>query len=460
MVTPITGRSPDGDSWTFGQSKTFLLTSLLGDSILYNILATGLKGEQPLVPITVALFERDLSVKKILRITFIVLGSLVAVLVVIWLAAHLFTGSSQWARAIVWLQSDIQDYKRFPAREVPNAGPVFNFKQPSTQTNQRIAAALENITYIKNGQAVTESLDKFLAANDTVAFLIIQDDEILYEKYFNGYTHDSIVTSFSMAKSFDSALVGAAIADGYIAGLDDPVTKYVPELLEKNPRYANITLRNLVSMSSGICYSEMGMPWSDDASTYYNPNLRQVAISSPICNEPGEEFLYNNFHPLLIGLVLERATGRPVAQYLSEKIWQPLGMEAPATWSLDSNQNGFEKMESGINGRAIDFAKFGRLFLNNGNWDGRQILPASWVEESTRLDTTTDPALYYQYFWWVNPITDDHQFYAAGMHGQYIYIIPEQNMILMRFGSSDPLHGAWSRELFGLLAQQIEQSNP
>lgn len=154
-------------------------------------------------------------------------------------------------------------------------------------------------------------------------------------------------------------------------------------------------------MSSGIRYSEYHMPWSDDTTTYYAPDLRAAAISSPITGEPGQEFHYNNFHPLLLGMVLERTTGRPVAQYLEEKIWKPLGMESPGSWSLDSEQSGFEKMESGINGRAIDFAKFGRLFLNNGNWNGVQLIPAEWVDESTRLDTTTDPAPQYQYFWWV-----------------------------------------------------------
>ncbi len=391
--------------------------------------------------------------KPILKILFGVF-SFVGVLVLIWLGAHLFTANSQWARAIAWLDSDIDDYKRFPMRVVANAAPTFDFLQPSVEIQQRYAPAFDTITYSQNGQSVARDFAKFLEQTDTVAFLVIKDDTLLYEGYFNGYDHNSTVTSFSIAKSFVSALVGIAISDGYISGVDDPITKYVPELLEKDPRYQNITLRHLLTMSSGIRYRELSMPWSDDAATYYAPDLRAVAISSPIVGVPGQEFHYNNFHPLLLGMVLERVTGRPVAQYLEEKIWKPLGMEAPGSWSLDSEQSRFEKMESGINGRAIDFAKFGRLFLNEGNWNGVQFIPAEWVDESTRLDTATDPALQYQYFWWVNvEATGKHHYYAAGKHGQYIYLVPEQNLIFVRFGRTDP-YRHWD-ELFEVLTERI-----
>ncbi len=375
-----------------------------------------------------------------MTILAIILG-LVVLVFAVWLVAHLFTANSQWARAIAWLGSDMDDYKRFPIRVVANAPPVFNFQRPSAEIRKRYAPAFESITYSKSGRNLTEDFSKVLKQTSTLAFIVIKDDVLLYEQYFNGYDHNSTVTSFSIAKSFTSALVGMAISEGYINSVEDPVTKYVPELLDKDSRYKNITLRNLLTMSSGIRYEERGMPWSDDAAVYYSPNLRSVAISSPITGEPGKEFHYNNYHPLLMGLVLERSTKRPVAQYLEEKIWKPLGMEAPGSWSLDSEKDRFEKMESGINGRAIDFAKFGRLFLNNGNWNGKQLIPAAWVDESTRIDTSTDPAPDYQYFWWVNAqLMDKHHFLAAGNHGQYIYIVPEQNLLFVRFGRTEPYH--------------------
>ena len=384
------------------------------------------------------------------------IAGLVGLLALIWLGANLFTANSQWARTIAWLDSDIDDYQRFPLEVVFNAPPVFNFQQPSAELKKRYAPAFESITYAKNGATVSGDLNKFLEQNDTVAFLVIKDDVLLYEQYFNNYDHNSTVTSFSTAKSFVSALIGIAISEGYIGSVEDPITKYVPELLNKDSRYNNITLRNLLTMSSGIRYDEYGMPWSDDAATYYSPDLRSVAVSSPITGLPGKEFHYNNFHPLLLGLVLERTTHRPVARYLEERIWGPLGMEAPGSWSLDSESNRFAKMESGINGRAIDFAKFGRLFLNNGNWNGRQIIRQTWVDESTRLDTSTDPAPQYQYFWWVNAsLKDQHHYFAAGKHGQYIYIVPEQNLLFLRFGRTDP-YRQWTN-VFETLAASLDK---
>ena len=375
-------------------------------------------------------------------------------LALIWLGAHLFTGTSKWARAIVWLDSDINDYKRFPARLVANAAPRFDFQLPSAEMHWRYAPVFESVTYLENGRYITQDFDEFLKETDTVAFLVIKDDFILYEGYFNGYNRDSTVTSFSVAKSFVSALVGIAIFEGYIGSVEDSITQYVPELLNKDPRYADITLRHLLSMSSGIRYEEKDTPSSDGAITYYAPDLRLAAISSPIIDQPGRAFHYNNYNPLLLGLALERSTGRPVAQYLEEKLWMPLGMEAPGSWSLDSERNSFEKMESGINGRAIDFAKFGRLFLKRGNWNGDQLIPAEWVEESTRRDTTTDPAENYQYFWWLNcQVEAEHHFFAAGKHGQYIYIVPAQDLILVRFGKADPY--GWWEELFARMARQI-----
>jgi len=184
---------------------------------------------------------------------------------------------------------------------------------------------------------------------------VVKDDGLLYEHYFNGYDHGSTQTSFSVAKSFASALVGIAVDDGTIA-LDDPITDYLPKLKERDARFDKITIRHLISMSSGLRYEEQGTPWSDDTETYYAPDLRQLALSdSEIVGPPGELWHYNNFNPLLMGMILERATSQHVAEFMEARLWQPLGAEADASWSLDSVASGFEKMESGINARAIDF---------------------------------------------------------------------------------------------------------
>ncbi len=339
-------------------------------------------------------------------------------------------------RVLKWGDADVYDYLKFPERKLVASNTPFEFFVDLDE--ERVRNHFELCSEIKD-------FDKFLTDNDTLAFIVIQNDEILYENYFNGNTHDSIVTSFSTAKSFTSTLVGIAIEEGYIQSVNDPITDYLPELSERDAEFSNITIRDLLMMSSGIKYSEP----PDDATTYYYPDLRQLAIGKTrIIGVPGEVFHYNNYHPLLLGMIIERATGTSVTNYLQEKIWNPIGMEFSGSWSLD--EVGFEKMESGINARAIDFAKFGRLFLKNGNWDGTQIVPAEWVAESTQADTSVDYSNYYyddfifaneqgyyKYMWWgIQRNVKDYDIIALGNHGQFIYISPNSNLIILRFGES------------------------
>ena len=355
------------------------------------------------------------------------------------------------SRIIAWREADFRDFERFPSRAVPAGPKEFSFKAAPEDPPEY----LRTVTYRRDapdpatpresmattlgsagGEKVTEPLEKFLEDTGTTAFLVIRDDKLLYEGYFNGYDRESTQTSFSVAKSFVSALVGFAIEEGYIGSVEDPITKYVPEL--EGPGMDKITIRHLLTMSSGLRYTGEGGgggPLGDDAKTYYDPNLRELALTVEPEVEPGRRWEYNNYHPLLLGMVLERATDRPVATYLSQKIWRPLGMEAEGSWSLDSEASGFEKMESGINGRAIDFAKFGRLYLNRGEWNGKEVVPQSWVEESTRVDTTTDPADFYQYFWWVDVVEPDRgRFMARGNLGQFIYVVPDKDLVIVRMG--------------------------
>lgn len=203
-------------------------------------------------------------------------------------------------------------------------------------------------------------------------------------------------------------------------------------------------------MASGIKYSDVVPLFHDDgAKTYYYPDLRDIVLTGThIAGHPGEHFLYNNYHPLLLGMILERSTGMTVAGYLEQKIWKPVGMEYAGSWSLDSPESGFEKMESGINARAVDFAKFGRLFLNQGVWNGSDVIPTAWISESTEEDKSIQrenyyPADeffaktegYYKYMWWGLPRSGGgYDYSAAGKYGQFIYVSPEANLIIVRNG--------------------------
>jgi CubicO group peptidase (beta-lactamase class C family) len=352
------------------------------------------------------------------------------------------------SRVLTWGFSDIHDYEKFPSRIVNNAAPTFFFKQGTTP------ASLATIEYRYKGQVHRDGFDQFLESTGTTAFIVIRDDTIVYEKYFNGYQRDSINTSFSAAKSFVSTLVGIAIDEGFIGSVDYPITMYLPELRGRG--FDDITIRHLLKMSSGIKYQEFPFLNGDDAKTYYFPDLRWLALKdTSVTGPPGQQFLYNNYHPLLLGLILERATHQSVAGYLEQKIWKPLGMEFPASWSLDSAQSGFEKMESGINARAIDFAKFGRLLLNKGNWNGEQIVSETWVNEAT-LPASASPQfwnisdwaqserVYYGYMWYARLKQDgSSDFWAWGRYGQLIYIAPQDKIVIVRFGSQDGAVDSW-----------------
>jgi CubicO group peptidase (beta-lactamase class C family) len=342
--------------------------------------------------------------------------------------------STQLGRAIRWGSSDVNDYRRFAERRVESAPPVYHYAAAARQ------ALPGSIEFSDRGQRQRAATLDLLTRNGTTSFLLIRDDLLVYEGYFNGTRRDSIQTSFSTAKSVGSTLVGLAIADGSIRSVDDPIVKYLPELERQDNAFGAITIRHLLEMRSGLRYKETWLPWGDPAKTYYDPNLRRRALASRIATPPGQRWLYNNYNPLLIGMILERATGRKVADYLQEKIWKPLGAEYSAGWSTDNEKDGFEKMDSGINARAVDFAKFGSMFLHGGKWNGRQIVPAEWVREATGLEGSirVHDQIRYKYFWWIYPAADGHPpaFAAIGNLGQFILVSPEERTVIVRFGTN------------------------
>ena len=195
-------------------------------------------------------------------------------------------------------------------------------------------------------------------------------------------------------------------------------------------------------MNAGLRYTEYPFLTSDGAKTYYWPDLRALALNAAqIVQPPGQTWLYNNYHPLLVGLVLERTTGMPVATYLEQRLWQPAGMAAAASWSLDSEASGFEKLESGINARTLDFARFGQLFLDGGvALDGRRVVSA----EAVRAATSPDGAVpleqfragsYYKHFWWGLRRSDgSYDFSARGNHGQFVFVSPRNQVVIARNG--------------------------
>ena len=358
-------------------------------------------------------------------------------------------GSSYLGRYFLLNAVDISDFQVFPARRIENAPPVFQFA--SGDGGEALLRTLDGSIPGQSTEAQPGSLDAYLARNGTTAFLIIHDDSLLVERYYNGYGPTSVCTSFSTAKAFVSAMVGVALHEGLLDGIDDPLPLYLPELAA--PFWSKITIRHLIGMCSGLAYDEMGFfPWNDSPRIYYTLDLRALARRAQRREAPGLRFHYNNYNLVLLGMILERVTGATVSAYVQEKIWKPLGMEASATWSLDSARSGMEKMESGLNARAIDFAKFGRLYLRRGDWDGRQVIPEAWIRDSTTAQPG-DMWSNYKYLWWIVR-AGEGRFMAVGNLGQFIYVASDKNCLILRFGRGKPRD--WRRVYPALFARIAE----
>lgn len=363
--------------------------------------------------------------------------------------AALSTGYSTIARVLVWQESDIGDQYRFPSRRIETESP------PSALPSGTPVALRARAFLSQSDRPLTAAL----RATNTRAFLVVHDDQIVYESYFDDAGSQTTETSFSVAKSFLSTLVGLAIKQGRIHSVDDAVTDYVPELAKRDPRFTRITLRDLLTMTSGLRYRESGFPWpfGDDTYTYLGTDLRQVALErSHIDEPPGRHWLYNNYNPLLVGLVLERATGMSVSDYMSQVLWRPLGAAEDATWNLDSRASGFEKMESGLNATPLDYARFGLLFQHDGRWNGRQIVPMKWIQAATAPQVDTPWNNPYGDFWWIDGQRPEN-FYAFGDYGQYIYVAPRDHTVIVRIGSD---WGTDNPHWLGLFHDLIDQIVP
>ena len=334
--------------------------------------------------------------------------------------------SCQLGRFVFYNFADIKDHKKFKSRSLIAAQKPFNFETTETGKFPKVITK-------KSKEEVP--FDEFLEENKTVAFLIIKNDTIQYEKYFNGYQTESIVPSFSMAKSVTSILIGCAIDEGLIKSVDEPITNYITELRRND--FDKVTIKHLLQMTSGVKFNESYVnPFGDAASFYYGINLRKAISKMEVKTEPGKNFEYISGNTQLLGLVLERSLkGKKITQYLQEKIWQPLGMEYDASWSLDRKKDGLEKTFCCLNARARDFAKIGRLYLNKGDWNGKQIVSEKWVEESTKVDSTAGSAKYYQYQWWINATAGTYM--AQGILGQYVYVNPAKNLVIVRLGKNE-----------------------
>jgi CubicO group peptidase (beta-lactamase class C family) len=289
---------------------------------------------------------------------------------------------------------------------------------------------------------LTDSLNQKLVDYKTAAFLVIKNDSINYEEYWDGYSDSSHTNSFSMAKSIVSALVGIAYQEGKIKSLDDPIGKYDADF-EGND-IGKITFRNLLTMTGGTNWDESySSPFSVTTQAYYGTDLKKLMLNLKLVRTPGTLYAYHSGETQLLATVLEKIVGEHLSDYASEKLWQPLGAEHPAFWSLD-HKDGEEKAYCCFNSNARDFARFGKLYLHDGNWNGKQIVDSSYVQKSLTPvmlpDEDGGTANYYGYLWWILPNPQHRIFYMQGLLGQYVIVIPDKNIVMVRLGSKRGEH--------------------
>ena len=373
---------------------------------------------------------------------------------------------SSWGylrRFVAWSPSGIDDWRRFPARPMARAPAPFRYPEaPALAAG--LDEALRTVTWTLAGATRTAPLDALLEESGTTAFVVVKDGQLLRERYLGGHTRDTPCRAFSVTKSVTSMLVGLAIEEGRLGGLDDTLVRWVPELAGRG--CDGITLRHLLEMSAGLRFTDGRFPWKDSPLLYWHPDLRRVLLAGPpLVAPPGERFGYSDYASLLLAMVLERATGTSLSRTLEARIWQRIGAEYDASWSLDQAGSGLELAHAGLNARAIDLVKLGTLYLDGGRWGAEQVVPARWVDESVRRPATdrpglgareADQGLFYGLGWWGQALpAGGSSFFAHGYQGQLLYACPARRIVVARFGRSTGGVGDGWPALFRAIVDQV-----
>ncbi|MFB6318535.1 serine hydrolase domain-containing protein [Saccharicrinis sp. FJH54] len=323
-------------------------------------------------------------------------------------------------RALIYLTVDIDDYKIFNNREVVAADPEPWEKAPSYGEVK-----------------IPDNWVDSLAQYNTVAYAIIKDSMLFLDEYWMGYSDSSYSNSFSAGKTIVGFSILSAIDHGFIESLDQRVSDFVPEY--DNPENKDLRIRDVMTMSSGLNWVESyGGLFNTTTESYYGSNLMSLITGLKVEEEPGKVFKYKSGNTQLLSLVLENATNMTMSDYVGKYFWTPMNAQYDALWSLDK-KNGVEKAYCCFNSNAKDFARWGELMLSNGNWNGKQLVSKELMTEAMTPATYLvgedgDPVDYYGYQLWILNYKGMHIPYMRGILGQYVFAIPEKNMVVVRLG--------------------------
>jgi CubicO group peptidase (beta-lactamase class C family) len=317
----------------------------------------------------------------------------------------------------------------FPTRTVKHGERPYPLEKSDTP--------LKGVEFISAGKKY--DLYDYLSLNRVSGLLVLKNGKIACERYELGNNESTHWMSMSMVKSISSTLVGVAIHDGYIKSIDDPVTKYLPTLA--GSAYDGVSVRNLLQMTSGVKWDETYTNPSSDRRHMLEAQLAgkpgsilELMRTLPRADKPGTIWNYNTGETFVVGELIHAAVKRPVAQYLSERIWSKFGMESDATWWLES-PDGQEVGGSGLSASLRDYGRFGLFFMNGGVVGEEKLLPENWISEATSSKIIGSKKIDYGYMWWIadaaaNPIHRS-AFYASGIFGQSIYINPRENVVVV-----------------------------
>lgn len=283
-----------------------------------------------------------------------------------------------------------------------------------------------------NKKHLPHELTSELKRTKTAAFVVVKDGKLLHEEYFNGYSAQSKTNSFSMAKTITSLLMGIAIADGKIKDDDEKFSDFYP-YFENSPYGKALTLRDLVTMEAGLDWDEnYKNPFKPNARAYYGNSLADAVFSRKFKEKPGTHFEYQSGATQILGFAVKKAVQQPLASYLSEKLWTPLHMEQNALWTTD--ERGMEKTFCCIYSNAKDFAKLGQLLLDDGKVNGQQIISPDYMKKLMTPTSLSNGV--YSYALWFNQDAKYKHYFYLGMLGQYIIVVPEKNLVIVRLGNN------------------------
>jgi CubicO group peptidase (beta-lactamase class C family) len=318
---------------------------------------------------------------------------------------------------------DHHDIHRFPSNTIRANDDCFQFASD-------VHAMVKNlrVTDWSSGSPFFVKLDELNRSRPVRSMVIIRNDTLLYEFYGQGVSANDVHPSYSVAKSFASALVGIAIHEGHLKSVNDRVVDHLPELKDI-PKAELLQVEHLLNMTSGIRHR-----LKTDAELYYGNDVARTLKDISFAHTPGTYQEYINLNVQLLGIILHRATGMAPSEYLTQKLWLPMQACTNAQWTTDSH--GEDKVFCCMGATALDYAKFGRLFLNHGNWNGQQLIPESWVQRSTELDTANGSSFGYNYLWHIGEKAYG-DYMADGMYKQHIYVHPEKKVLIVLMCNKD-----------------------